>query len=307
MESNPIQLKSLIYTVLFALVIVTFVILKPILWSETYLVVCDVGQGDAVYIHQSDGVDILIDAGPDDSVLECLGKSMTFTDRHIDMVFISHPHFDHYGGLASVLDHYAVETVYMSAAVTKSTSLTKLLTRIRSESQLSIVSSGTQVSVGDDGSMSILWPDQKYIQRNSTRKSDDADFRMTTRNPNDFSLVQLYTYGMANVLFTGDIPKEILLPIAESLRSFTIDILKVSHHGSITGLSEELLRLLQPHKAVISVAQKNRYKHPSTEVIDMLRAQNIPTWLTSESGTHTFTYKDGTWVPRYSCFLFFSC
>lgn len=306
MDSNPVQAKSLMYTTLFALVIVTFVIFKQILWNKTYIVFCDVGQGDAIYIHQSDGIDMLIDAGPDDAVLECLGKTMGFRDRHIDMVFISHPHFDHYGGLPFVLDHYSVGKVYMSSVITKSISLSKLLSRIRSESHIAILSSEMDLDIGQKGSMSILWPDEKYSKRYATGKSTLPDMHTTARNPNDFSLVQLYTYGKAYVLFTGDVPKEILTPIAHSL-SVQIDILKVSHHGSITGLSEELLDLLHPNNAVISVAKKNRYKHPSPEVIDMLKSQAIPMLMTSETGTQMFVYENDTWIHRYSCFLFFSC
>ena len=65
MEHSPVSLKALKYTVICAFTFATFVILKPYLFPRTYITICDVGQGDAIYLHQSDGFDILVDTGPD--------------------------------------------------------------------------------------------------------------------------------------------------------------------------------------------------------------------------------------------------
>ena len=49
------------------------------------IIVCDVGQGDAILIQQ-EGTQILIDGGPDNSILNCLGRHMPFWDREIELL-----------------------------------------------------------------------------------------------------------------------------------------------------------------------------------------------------------------------------
>jgi metal-dependent hydrolase (beta-lactamase superfamily II) len=57
-----------------------------------------VGQGDAHIILYHD-VQILVDAGEKKDVLACLGKYMPQTDHHIEFAIMTHPEFDHAGGL----------------------------------------------------------------------------------------------------------------------------------------------------------------------------------------------------------------
>lgn len=308
MEHSPVSLKALKYTVICAFAIATFVILKPYLFPRTYITICDVGQGDAIYLHQSDGFDILVDTGPDESVLECLGKSMVFTDRYIDMVFISHPHLDHYGGLSYIFSHYTIGTVYISPLSTKSVTFNRLLDTIEKRSHLRLLTQNEYIAIGEKGSMEILWPSDAYLNRNSYVASKSQwNVRFSSLNPNDFSLVQVYSFGNTQILLTGDVSHTILLQIVKQYDIRTVDILKVPHHGSETGLTKEIFDILMPQNAVISVAAKNRYEHPSPNILKLLKERSIPTFLTSVSGPITFDFKDGSWVLRQSCFLFFNC
>jgi beta-lactamase superfamily II metal-dependent hydrolase len=73
----------------------------------------DVGQGDASLIQIND-YQILIDGGPDDSVLNKLGDVMPVYDKEIEVMILSHPHADHLIGLNQVLDRYQVDKIYLS-------------------------------------------------------------------------------------------------------------------------------------------------------------------------------------------------
>ena len=68
----------------------------------------DVGQGDAIFVEAPNGNQILIDGGPNKSVLRELSKQTPFYDRSIGAVILTHPHLDHYAGFNEVLKKYKV-------------------------------------------------------------------------------------------------------------------------------------------------------------------------------------------------------
>ena len=74
----------------------------------------NVDQGDSILIKTPQNHQILIDGGPQDFVLEELGKVMPFFDREIDLVVLTHPHADHLEGLVEVLKRFRVKAVLLS-------------------------------------------------------------------------------------------------------------------------------------------------------------------------------------------------
>ena len=64
-----------------------------------------IGQGDAIFLELPTGEQMLIDGGPDDSVLSKIGSVMPPWDRSIDVLVATHPDADHITGLVSVLEH----------------------------------------------------------------------------------------------------------------------------------------------------------------------------------------------------------
>ena len=71
-----------------------------------------VGQGDSFFIETPVNNKILIDGGPDSSVLSNLAEKMPFWDREIDLVILTHPDSDHMTGLIDVLEKYKVDEIY---------------------------------------------------------------------------------------------------------------------------------------------------------------------------------------------------
>ena len=59
----------------------------------------DVGQGDSIFIEMPNKRQILIDGGPDKTVLEKLNQTMPFYDQTIDLIILTHPDADHLTGL----------------------------------------------------------------------------------------------------------------------------------------------------------------------------------------------------------------
>ncbi|KKU01721.1 MAG: internalization competence protein ComEC/Rec2-like protein [Candidatus Amesbacteria bacterium GW2011_GWC2_45_19] len=75
--------------------------------NKLHLVVCDVGQGDAILVTYKT-TQMLVDGGPNSSVLKCLGEHMPFYDHRIEVVVSTHDHMDHTGGLANVRKRYTI-------------------------------------------------------------------------------------------------------------------------------------------------------------------------------------------------------
>ena len=70
------------------------------------------------------------------------------------------------------------------------------------------------------------------------------------------------------------------------------DVLKVAHHGSITSTTHQLLNLITPDVAVISVGKNNKFKHPSPIVLKRLVRFGLCIRRTDENGA-IWLYSDG--------------
>jgi competence protein ComEC len=62
-----------------------------------------------------------------------------------------------------------------------------------------------------------------------------------------------------------------------------VDVIKISHHGSVSATSDELLDLVKPKEAIVSVG-KNNFCHPNKEVLEKLKKRNIKIRRTDKSG-----------------------
>ena len=89
---------------------------------------------------------------------------------------------------------------------------------------------------------------------------------------NDYSLVFLLRYGSFDAVFTGDADRRVEDNYTGlALPDNSIEVLKVPHHGSRTGMTQEFIHWLRPKLAVISVG-KNSYGHPTREALDLLQS-----------------------------------
>lgn len=234
----------------------------------------DVGQGDAIFIETPDGVQVLVDGGPDGSVTTQLAQHMSFFDRTIDMVVGTHPDKDHIGGLVSVFAQYEVSEILRTEKENETTVAAAYVQAVAEEkAQVHIARAGQEFTLGASTTLRVLFP-----------QTDTDDIES-----NASSIVLQLVYGETEVLLTGDSPKRIeeylVLTEGETLQS---DILKVGHHGSRTSTSELFLREVDPRYAVISTSADNRYGHPHVEVTDLLFNERVETYSTAEEGVITF-------------------
>lgn len=243
----------------------------------------DVGQGDAIFIQSPAGIQMLIDAGRDQSVLRELAAIMGFFDRDVDYALITHPDADHISGFPELFARYDIGAVIRTEN-TSDTAIWRATERAVTEegSEVYFARRGQRYDLGAGVVLEILFPDTDP----------------TTMESNTASIVARLTYGDTAFMLTGDAPKVIeeylVLVEGEHLKS---DVLKVGHHGSRTSTSELFLEEVRPSHAVISAGKDNSYGHPHLEVTDLLFNSQIETLNTAESGRIVF-WSDGNEMYR---------
>lgn len=247
------------------------------------VVFLDVGQGDAILIQSPSGVQMLIDTGRDESVLRGLSDIMSFSDRDIDYVLVTHPDADHIGGLVEILERYKVGEVIRTENESDTGLWTASESQIEKEgSKVTMARRGQSFSLGDGVRLEILFPD-----------TDPTEFESNTA-----SIVARLIYGDTAFMLTGDSPKSIeeylVLAEGEHLKS---NVLKAGHHGSRTSTSELFLAEVDPDFAVISAGKDNSYGHPHVEVTDALFNYGVETFSTAEIG-HVVFWSDGKTVYK---------
>ena len=258
--------------------------------GKLHITICDVGQGDGAYLRFPDGRDIVIDGGPGSQILTCLGKVMPFWDRTIDAVMLTHPDLDHFKGLIPVLQRYRVGT-YIHSDIANTTPLYQELESIVKTKHIPVrfVASHEKMKLGDV-TLGVLWPAQTYLSLTNNvlgTQSDTAVSRESHRN--DYAIVFHLRYGIFDAVFTADADENVEpYYTGEFLSPDGIELLKVPHHGSRTGMTDAFLSWLHPKYAVISVGAKNTYGHPSPQAIEQLTHEGATIFRTDQRGSITF-------------------
>ena len=245
----------------------------------------DVGQGDASLVELGNDMQMLIDGGPPNGrLLAAIGKALSPYDRTIELVVLTHPELDHYGGLIELLRRYEVGA-FIDAGVTKEVEaygvLVKELT-VRGVRRITL-RAGDTIHYGTH-TFTVLSPD---------------DTLTYAKEKNDTSMVLAFESQGARFLFTGDIGAEVERAVVKAFDK-PFDVLKVPHHGSKFSSVAEFLSAVRPTLAAIGVG-KNSYGHPTREALARLEAVGARVYRTDHSGTITVQVENGvlrTFVER---------
>jgi len=259
---------------LFILAIILAGIIFFIRDSRFEIIFFNVGQGDSILVSQGSN-QLLIDGGKDGKLLlQKLGKYIPFWDRKIEIVVSTHPDQDHIGGLIDVFRAYNIGTVIKTNAKSDSEVYKKLEEEIAAENAQAVeAKKDVSIKFANGAIADILFPINSIPEA-----VDDAS--------NDNSVVIKLTYGENSFLLTGDLPdaqETNLIRDALAKNSLSLQVLKVSHHGSKYASSDEFLTAVKPTDAIISVG-KNSYGHPSQETLDRLIKKGINIFRTDEIG-----------------------
>jgi competence protein ComEC len=266
--------KNKIIVVFLAFLILDFLVWQRILFSafdsrDLKLYFLDVGQGDSQLVILPGGVKVLIDGGgPNGRVIEELGKILPPTDRYIDLVMMSHPQLDHFGGLIDVVRRYQIGAFLWNGRDGEARAFGDLKEALDKNNIRSILLLRGDKIKYQKSYFDILSPSPEFLK---------------SKELNDTTIVAELISNNSKALFTGDIGFAVEDYLAANGLSY-IDILKVGHHGSKFSSSATFLEAIKPRLAFIEVG-KNSYGHPTKEALDRLNAVGARVFRTDLDGT----------------------
>lgn len=241
--------------------------------GEFGLYFLDVGQGDSELLvlpgPHGETVRVLIDGGPDASVLRELGKVLGPADRRVDLLMMTHPQLDHFGGFTDVITRYDVG-MFLGNGRKGDAKAYGGLHNALAEKKVPYLTlgEGDRIRYGD-ATITILSPSP----------SDTLDAELNTT-----CLVALLEYHGLRALYTGDIDANVESRLVHDY-NIQAQVLKVPHHGSRFSSSEAFLAEVSPSIAAIEVGAKNRYGHPTKDALNRLAAVGAHVFRTDQSGT----------------------
>jgi competence protein ComEC len=226
----------------------------------------DVGQGDATLVqHRSAAV--LVDTGPPDGpILDRLRQAGV---RRLDLLVITHAQADHEGAAPALLRTIPIRLVLDGRDGVRE----PLGARMAAEAKrrrvgLVAARAGEVVRIGPIV-LRVLWPPPRGPQ-------DPPG-----EDPNMRAIVAEADADGVRMLLTADAESDVL----SGLDLRTVDLLKVSHHGSADPGLPAVLERLRPRLAAIEVGRHNLYGHPAASTLRALTAAGVPVVRTDRDGS----------------------
>lgn len=215
---------------------------SPSLPSDTALRVTflDVGQGDAVLLQAPEGQTALVDAGRYDVVplLREMGV------ERIDLLVATHPHADHIGGMAHVIESMPVRSYMDNGDPHATATYRRLLAALDARPEIT-----------------YLEALPRTISLGSVEIEVLPLLRRGTTDHNNRSVTLVVRYGTFTAFLSGDSEIRQLTDLVGRGVVPRMTLLKAPHHGSDNGFTPAFLRAGRPEVVVISVG-RNGYGHP---------------------------------------------
>lgn len=286
-----------------------------------YIDMIAIGEGDSFLLTLDGGENgegyVLIDAGPAKSSSILVVHLKLITKGRIDLLIGTHLDSDHIGGLEEVVKNFSIGKIilnvpgnmdkWIQARETlleygkKVVSLKKMVENISvadgllkkvKEKGITIegATRGRKWTHGTDIELAVLnptperlalaWADEVLQESTSYAILFEKAEAPATSPSNDSSIVLELIYKKnPYALFTGDAGADVIREVTDTK---TYTLLKVPHHGSKTGLDEELVKQIKPETAYIPVGE-NPHGHPAIEILDMLQAVGAKTFCAEKT------------------------
>ncbi len=248
----------------------------------------DVGQGDSFIIKLPGGKSILIDAGSasqyfDNGERIILPAMRKLGIEKFDYGFVSHIDVDHYGGFISLVENNKIRRLFKTPPDTLSDKDRRFEQYLKNKNI----------------PVEHYTRERLRIENAEIFILNDGAHNFTGNNSlNNSSGIIKIIYGKTSFLFTGDIDKRGENYYVKKYNNFLdSDVLKISHHGSKSGSSAEFIKSVSPDISLISCGIKNRFGHPSGEVVKRLQESGTQIYRTDCEGC-VLLQSDGMKISR---------
>jgi len=244
--------------------------------GRSWLIVnCDVGQGDGAVINLGGGNGLVIDAGPDPTLIDkCLTRLHIST---VPLLVLTHYHADHVNGLSGVLNHRSIGQIWLTNSAQPAFEYQQTMDLLKGR-PISIVHQGQSLRFNAPVglvSITVLWP-KTEVEKLPSMPGDGSGI-------NNSSIALMISIGGINFYTSGDTEPPAQEEIAASGLVHHVDVVKVSHHGSAYQ-DLALIDLLHPKIAIISVGVGNPYGHPAPSTLAALTGRGIKVYRTDQDG-----------------------
>lgn len=276
-----VEMSKKIYYLIGLLIGFVVMVVSQMPSDKARMVVCDVGQGDAILIIKG-SIQVLIDGGPGrEKILACLEQNIPFYDREIELIVLTNTDFDHMNGLIGVVERYKVIQFVTSDGVHESDALNRFGKEMNRQTIVPLaVEQGDKIRIGDQNGLefNVIWPpdtNEEYVavigsEMDKSKREQILGASAKRGNLNERSVVMTLLEDNKLVLLTGDIGDQTEKELIIQGILQDVDILKVGHHGSKYASTTEFLEMIRPELVVISVGSKNTYGHPTPVTLDRL-------------------------------------
>jgi competence protein ComEC len=313
-------MKKVIVYFIVPLILAIFIFLWQRYDNQLRLVMCDVGQGDAILVKKGN-VEILMDTGPSEKVLSCLSQQMPFWDNKIELVLISHWQKDHAGSLESILKRYQVGTLAVTPIEIEAIKRLPINKTVEIGGvKLVGVKAGDSLKLGLL-KLKVLWPYMMEVLPGQTPSMVDQTQRLSPQtvssvnstsldsrqkaektevfpenDDNQQAMVVEGSYKNRSFLLTSDVSTREELAILGLGVITPAEVLKVAHHGSKFSTGSEFLAVVRPQIALVSVGKNNTYGHPTPEALRRLDEVKAKIFRSDLEGTVVLIGGNRGWI-----------
>jgi len=257
----------------------------PVAPEVLEVAVIDVGQAQSVAARGRRGRTVLVDAAgsvssrfdPGERIV--LPHLLRSNGRRIDSLILSHDHLDHVGGAGALVRELEIGELCLPPGYHRSPLMSRLASAARERAAaVRLCEWGERFDVGDLG-VRVVAPRRSVLPQGS----------------NDRSVAVVLGSAPYRLLIPGDLQSIGEALLVASPLPLRAEALVLSHHGSRSGTSRELLSRVRPRHAIVSCGMGNRFGHPHPTVCARVRRDRATLWRTDLDGMLRLEAGGGEW------------